>query len=131
MAVHLIHRLSGFRAAVFIVAAAVACSSAPPAKPAPSPPPDASEKLVLQLTEWLKLDDAQQAKTREFARALIDRNEKIMDNWKTTKKPKPEELAASRGQFQAEFVSILTAEQRKTYAETSSRVMSKGAVGHR
>jgi hypothetical protein len=131
MAVHLIHRLSGFRAAVFIVAAAVACSSAPPPKPAPPPLPDASEKLVLQLTKWLKLDDAQQAKTREFARALIDRNEKIMDHWKTTKKPRPEELAVSRGQFQAEFLSILTAEQRKTYAEASSRVMTKGAVGHR
>jgi hypothetical protein len=109
----------------------IACSSAPPPKPAPPPLPDSTEKLVRQLTEWLKLDASQQAKTRELARALVDRNQKIMDNWKVTKKPRPEELTASGGQFQAEFVAILSPEQRKTFAETSSRIMTKGLTGHR
>ena len=111
--------------AVLLLAAA-ACASAPPAKPEPARPPDASEKLVADLTEWLKLDASQQAKTREFARELIERNEKIRERWQQTKKPHSEELLASRGQFQSELFSILTPEQKKTYSETAMRVMAKG-----
>jgi ribosomal protein L32E len=106
--------------------AATACTSAPPPKPEPARPPDASEKLVADLTKWLKLDANQQAKTREFARDLIARNEKIMERWQQTKKPHSEELLASNGQFQSELLSILTPEQKKTYTETARRVMAKG-----
>lgn len=122
------HRVLG--AVLLTAALPMACSSAPAPRP-PPPLPDSTEKLVRQLTEWLKLDASQQAKTREFARALVDRNQKIMDNWKVTNKPRPEELTASGGQFQSEFVSILTPQQRKTFAETSTRIMSKGLTGHR
>ena len=111
--------------AVLLLAAA-ACASAPAAKPEPPRPPDASEKLVADLTEWLKLDASQQAKTREFARELIERNEKIRERWQQTKKPRSEELLASKGQFQSELFSILTPEQKKNYKDTAQRVMAKG-----
>ena len=112
--------------AAVMLMAATGCTSAPPPKPAPARPPDSSEKLVADLTEWLKLDANQQAKTREFARDLVARNEKIMERWQQTKKPHSEELLASNGQFQSEFLSVLTPEQKKTYAETARRVTAKG-----
>ena len=112
--------------ATVMLLAATACTSASPPKPEPARAPDASEKLVADLTEWLKLDTNQQAKTREFARDLVLRNGKIMERWQQTKKPRSEELLASNGQFQSELLSILTPEQKKTYAETAKRVMAKG-----
>ena len=112
--------------AAIMLLATTGCTSAPPPKPEPARPPDASEKLVADLTDWLKLDTNQQAKTREFARDLIARNEKIMERWQQTKKPRSEELLASNGQFQVELLSILTPEQKKTYTETAKRVTAKG-----
>ena len=112
--------------AAIMLLAATGCTSAPPPKPEPARPPAASEKLVADLTEWLKLDTNQQAKTREFARDLIARNEKIMERWQQTKKPRSEELLASNGQFQSQLLTILTPEQKKTYAETAKRVTAKG-----
>jgi hypothetical protein len=111
-----------------VLLAATVCASAPPSKPEPARPPDASEKLVANLTEWLKLDANQQAKTREFAQNLIARNKKIMDGWQQTKKPHAEELLASNGQFQTELLSILTPEQKKTYSETARRITAKGQM---
>jgi len=101
-----------------------ASSSSP--KPQATPKPDAAEKLVSDLTGWLKLDSAQQAKTRIFARDMIARNEAIMEGWRKTNKTHPEELYVSKGQFQQELFSILTPEQKKIYSDTAARVYAKG-----
>jgi Spy/CpxP family protein refolding chaperone len=108
----------------FVASCAIASSAAP--KPQATPRPDAAEKLVSDLTGWLKLDSAQQAKTRVFARDMIARNEAIMERWQKTNKTHPEELNASRGQFHQDLLSILTPEQKKVYADTMMRVMAKG-----
>jgi len=108
-----------------LVASSAIASSAPP-KPQATPKPDAAEKLVSDLTGWLKLDSAQQAKVRVFARDMIARNEAIMERWQKTNKAHPEELNASRGQFHQNLLSILTPEQKKVYADTMMRVTAKG-----
>jgi uncharacterized membrane-anchored protein YjiN (DUF445 family) len=108
-----------------LVASSAIASSAPP-KPQATPKPDAAEKLVSDLTGWLKLDSAQQAKIRVFARDMIARNETIMERWQKTNKAHPEELNASRGQFHHDLLSILTPEQKKVYADTMMRVTAKG-----
>ena len=108
-----------------LLAAISASASATPG-PQATPRADPAEKLVSDLTGWLKLDSAQQAKARVFARDMIARNEQIMERWKKTNKTHPEELNASRGQFQMDLISILTPEQKKVYSDTSSRVAAKG-----
>jgi len=111
---------------LILLAAEAANASSPPSKPQATPKPDAAQKLVSDLTGWLKLDSAQQEKTRAFARDMIARNEAIMDRWQKTNKAHPEELNASRGQFQKELLSILTPEQKKAYAEIATRVSARG-----
>jgi hypothetical protein len=108
-----------------ILASSVIASSPHPS-PQATPKPDAAEKLVSDLTGWLKLDSAQQAKTRVFARDMIVRNEAIMARWQKTNKAHPEELNASRGQFHQDLLSILTPEQKKVYADTMMRITAKG-----
>ena len=76
--------------------ASSAIGSSPTPKPHATPKPDAAEKLVSDLTGWLKLDSAQQAKTRVYARDMLARNEAIMERWQKTNKTHPEELNASR-----------------------------------
>ena len=118
------HRF-GWLLGLSLLAASLASASSSP-KPQATPKPDAAEKLVSDLTGWLKLDSAQQAKTRAFARDMIARNDAIMERWQKTNKTHPEELNASRGQFQKELLSILTPEQKKLYADTATRVVAKG-----
>jgi exonuclease VII large subunit len=119
------HRF-GWLLGLSLLAASLASASSPSPKPQATPKPDAAEKLVSDLTGWLKLDSAQQAKTRVFARDLIARNEAIMERWQKTKKTHPEELYASRGQFQQELLTILTPEQKKILADTATRLAAKG-----
>jgi Spy/CpxP family protein refolding chaperone len=111
-----------------LLVTAAACASKQPPKPV-TPRPDAAEKLVSQLTEWLKLDASQQEKTRQFARELIARNEKIHENWDKTKKPHPEELLGSRAVFQNELFTILTPEQKKRFTDTAMRIQAQGRMG--
>jgi hypothetical protein len=108
-----------------LVASSAIASSSPP-KPQATPKPDVAEKLVSDLTGWLKLDSAQQAKTRVFARDMIARNEAVMERWQKTNKAHPEELNASKSQFLKDLFTILTPEQKKIYAETATRVSAKG-----
>jgi hypothetical protein len=116
----------GWLLGLALLAASSASASSPTPKPQATPKPDAAEKLVSDLTGWLKLDSAQQAKTRVFARDMIARNEAIMENWRKTNKTHPEELTASKGQFVKDLFSILTPEQKKIYSDTATRVMSQG-----
>ena len=116
----------GWLLGLSLLAASSASASSPTPKPQATPKPDAAEKLVSDLTGWLKLDSSQQAKTRVFARDMIARNEAIMERWQKTNKTHPEELNASRGQFNQDLLSILTPEQKKVYADTMTRVMAKG-----
>ncbi|HEX7253763.1 MAG TPA: hypothetical protein VF376_12850 [Thermoanaerobaculia bacterium] len=116
----------GWLLGLILLAASPASASSPSPTPQATPKPDAAEKLVSDLTGWLKLDSSQQAKTRVFARDLIARNEAIMERWQKTKKTRPEELNASRGQFQQELLSILTPEQKKIFANTATQIMAKG-----
>jgi Spy/CpxP family protein refolding chaperone len=101
------------------------CASQKPA-PAPAPPPDASQKLVADITQWLHLDGPQQGKTLELAREMAERNQKIEQRWQQTQRPHVEEMAASRAKFQADLFAILTPEQQKIYRDTVLRVMMKG-----
>jgi exonuclease VII large subunit len=102
-------------------------SSASAPKPQPTPTPrSAAEKLLADLTDWLKLDAAQQEKTRGFVAELLARNQKVKEDWQRTKKPRPEDLAISRGQFEKDLFSILTPEQKKIYAQTARQIMAKG-----
>jgi hypothetical protein len=109
----------------FLAAVSASVSAASP-QPQSTPKPDAAEKLVSDLTGWLKLDSGQQAKTRVFARDMIARNEAIMERWQKTNKTHPEELNASKGQFLKDLFTVLTPEQKKIYAETATRVSAKG-----
>ena len=72
----LAHRIGALLAAA-AMAAEGACATQTPPQPPPAPPPDASQKLVDDLTQWLHLDTPQQEKTRQLAREMQKRNEKI------------------------------------------------------
>jgi hypothetical protein len=102
-----------------------ACAS----KPAPPPPPPSApsevEELVSSLTKAFSLDAAQQEKTRQFARELIERNTAIRASWDRGEPVRPETLLASRGQFESQFTSILTNEQRRKYQEELLRLRTR------
>jgi len=121
----LAHRIGALLAAA-AMAAEGACATQTPPQPPPAPPPDASQKLVDDLTQWLHLDTPQQEKTRQLAREMQKRNEKIQQRWQETHRARPEELAASSGQFQKDFFEILTPEQKQIYRDTALKVMMKG-----
>src|SRR5262245_5227582 len=87
-----------------------ACASSKPAKTPARPPQD---PVVVQLTQLLKLDSAQQARTEQLVEELYARNEKIRQKWDRGAKVHPEELLASRGIFEKDFQAILTEDQRR------------------
>lgn len=100
------------------------CASAPP-PPKPAPP-DPAEETVAALTQTLKLDAAQQKRTRELLKEMADRDDAIRAGWSNGKRVKPEELTASHGQFERDFVVMLTAEQKRVLIENRARMMVRG-----
>lgn len=99
----------------------VACASSQPAQPAPPPDP-----VLAGLTQWLKLDPAQQEKTRELLSQLYDRDAQIRQGWERGGRVHPEELLNSSGIFERDFVAVLTEDQRKSYAQEKMRLQLKG-----
>ena len=81
--------------------------------------------LVTSLTKTFSLDAAQQEKTRQFARELIERNTAIRASWDRGERVRPETLLASRAQFETQFTSILTDEQRRKYQEEMLRLRGR------
>jgi hypothetical protein len=113
-------------AASFALAAAFACrSAAPPPKP---PAPDPAEEALAALTAGLKLDAAQQQKTRELLKEMAARNDRMSAAWANGERVRPEMLLASRAQFEQDFQAILTEPQRRVFLENRMRLMllSKG-----
>ncbi len=103
---------------------AAACASA---SSHPTPPPrPADDPILTRLTELLKLDAAQQERTRLLLQELFDRNSKIREKWDRGSRVRPEELLASRGLFERDFVALLTEEQRRVFAEERMKVQVKG-----
>jgi Spy/CpxP family protein refolding chaperone len=116
-------RLRGAAAvASFALTAILACASsaAPPPKPIP---PDPAEQVVAGLTASLKLDAAQQQRTRELLKALNDRNDRIREGWSKGERVQLEPLVASQMQFETDFQAMLTPEQRRTFAENRRRLV--------
>ena len=103
-----------------------ACASKP-APPPPQRPADEAEELVASLTKAFSLDAAQQGKTLRFARELIERNTAIRASWDRGERVRPEMLLASRGQFESQFTSILSDEQRRKYQEESLRLRARSS----
>jgi hypothetical protein len=96
------------------------CASAPPPpKPAPLDP---AEETVAALTQSLKLDAAQQKRTRELLKEMADRDDVIRAGWSNGRRVKPEEIVASHGQFERDFVTILTTEQKRVLIENRARI---------
>jgi hypothetical protein len=96
------------------------CVSAPLPKP---PPPDPADETVAALTKALKLDAAQQKRTRELLKELSDRDDVIRAGWLNGAKVKPTELVASHGQFERDFFAILTDDQKRVFSETKVRML--------
>ena len=110
----------GVAAAALVLALCASCASKPPPKPAP---PDPAEETVAALTQTLKLDAAQQKRTRQLLKEMADRDDVIRAGWSNGKRVKPEELTVSHGQFERDFVVMLTAEQRRVLIENRTRMM--------
>jgi hypothetical protein len=113
--------------AILALAGLLACASstaAPPNRAADDP----AEQLIASLTEALKLDAAQQQKTRELLKEMADRDDRIRAGWARGERVRPELIAVSHGQFERDFAAILSDEQRKIYVENKRRLMlrSKG-----
>jgi hypothetical protein len=115
-------RAQGLRVAVaaVVLALCASCASVPPPKPAP---PDPAEETVAAVTQALKLDAAQQKRTRELLKELSDRDDAIRAGWSNGKRVKPEQLVASHGQFERDFFAMLTDEQRRVFIENKIRMM--------
>ncbi len=113
-------------AAALVLALCASCtSSPPPPKPAP---PDPADETVAALTQALKLDAAQQKRTRELLKELADRDDVIRAGWLNRKRVKPKEIAASRGQLERDFFAILTPEQRLTLTQNRALLILRGRM---
>ena len=77
-------------------------------------------------TQALKLDAAQQKRTRGLLKELADRDDVIRAGWSNGKRVKPEEIAASHGQFERDFFAMLTDEQRRIFAQNKTRMGIRG-----
>lgn len=100
-------------------------ASPPPPKPAP---PDPIEEIVAALTKALKLDVVQQRRTRELLKELSDRNDTIRAGWSKGQRVRPRAFVDSRGQFERDFVAILTQEQRQVFFESRTRLMLRAKI---
>jgi len=95
----------------------------------PEPPP-VQDPIVSQLTQLLKLDKAQQARTQQLVEELYERNARIREKWDRGGKVRPEELLASRGIFEKDFQAILTEDQRRVYADQRLQLQMKSSRVH-
>jgi hypothetical protein len=96
----------------------------------PDPAPTSQDPIVVQLTQLLKLDKAQQARTEQLVEELYERNAKIREKWDQGAKVHPEELLASRGIFEKDFQAILTEDQRRVYADQRLKLQMKSSRVH-
>ncbi len=97
------------------------CASSPP--PAPKAPPDPD---LAALTQWLKLDQEQQKKTRELLDQLAQRNALLREKWERQHRVRKEEWLASRSIFLHDFAAILTEEQQRLWAQANLKMQVKG-----
>jgi hypothetical protein len=97
------------------------CASAPPPKPVP--PPDPADETVAALTQALKLDAAQQKRTRELLKEMAERDDVIRAGLSNGKRIRTEEVLASHGRFERDFFEILTDEQKRVFIENKTRIM--------
>jgi len=95
-----------------------------------APPPPVQDPIVSQLTQLLKLDKAQQARTQQLVEELYVRNARIREKWDRGAKVHPEELLASRGIFEKDFQAILTEDQRRVYADQRLQLQMKSSRAH-
>src|SRR6266567_7540550 len=100
---------------VFLLAGA--CASSPPPPPEVPPDPD-----LAALTEWLKLDQEQQKKTRELLDQLAQRNVLIREKWERQHRVRQEEWLASRSIFLHDLAAILTEEQQRLWAQANLKM---------
>jgi len=96
---------------------------------APPKPPDPAEQTLAAVTEMLKLDAAQQQRTKELLKQLADRYDAIQAEWAKGKKVEPALLKASQAQFEREFTAILTPEQMRLFRETRIRMTIQAKLG--
>jgi hypothetical protein len=106
------------------------CDTGRQASTKPAPPDPAGEVLAA-LTQALKLDALQQQKTRDLLKQMADRDDKMHADWAAGAKIDPHAPLASRAQFDAEFMAILTPEQQRIFRETRLRYMIQTKFGGR
>jgi hypothetical protein len=107
---------------VLVLLLAGACASSPsPPPPKPLPEPD-----LAALTQWLKLDQEQQKKTRELLDQLAQRNALLREKWERQHRVRKEEWLASRSTFLHDFAAILTEEQQRLWAQANLKLQVKG-----
>ena len=97
------------------------CATSPPPPPKPPPGPD-----LASLTQWLKLDQEQQKKTRELLDQLAQRNALIQEKWDRQHRVRKEEWLASRSIFLHDFAAILTEQQQRLWAQANLKLQLKG-----
>jgi hypothetical protein len=98
-------------------------SSSPSSHGAPPPPPSdeaaaaasAAGEVAVFLESRLELSPDQREKTRGAALALIERNAKLAEQGRTQNRRILESLRQSQARFDAEVLSLLTAEQSLKY----------------
>jgi hypothetical protein len=91
-------------------------------RPSQAPAPPTQDPVVAQLTQLLKLDKVQQARTQQLLEEFYERNAKIREKWDHGAKVHPEELLGSRGIFERDFQAILTEDQKRIYAAERLKV---------
>ena len=96
------------------------CASSPPPKPLPADPE------IAALTQWLKLDQEQEKKTRELLDQLAQRNALLREKWERQHRVRKEEWLASRSIFLHDFAAILTEEQQRLWAQANLKMQVKG-----
>ncbi len=121
-----------FVALLFVGIAVSACSATPKPKPsAPAgtaQPADPTQASLAALTEYLKLDRVQQERTRLLFQELAERNKKIQEAWNRGERVRWEVLLGSQAIFERDFLSILTEDQKHSYADLKLKLMGGGRV---
>ena len=108
---------------VLVVLLAGACASSPPPPPKPPPDPD-----LASLTQWLKLDQEQQKKTRELLDQLAQRDALLREKWERQHRVRKEEWLANRSIFLHDFAAILTEEQQRLWAQANLKMQVRGRI---
>ena len=111
------------------ISVGTACAPAP-ARPSASPTAPArrpEDPFLAQLTQMLRLDAAQQERTRQLIAELYERDARIREKWDQGGRIHPEELLGSHGIFERDFLALLTDEQRRVFAEQRLKAQ-RGAI---